>query len=162
MLSMAEAVNGVLKAYEEAIAPLGVGSTWVGAVDGVETPTGHGAFISLASPVTAMQLGLTADAEVCRALANAMLGIESEDEPLPDQDVDDALGEIVNVMAGRFKVIGGLSSNDLSLGLPLIVHGRIEPSRHCQTVWRQVGVGSHCLHVSVILHADRHGLALAS
>jgi chemotaxis protein CheX len=60
------------------------------------------------------RLVLTCDREVAAQIAGAMLGADA-DEALPEADVHDAVGEVLNVVGGSVKgALGGTTS----LGLP--------------------------------------------
>lgn len=84
-----------------------------------------GAHIPMIGGGQAFDLALVASAEGCRALARAILYM-APDAPLRDAEFADPVGEIVNMLAGGVKRrIPGL---DLTLGLPLFVHGYIEPT----------------------------------
>ena len=57
---------------------------------------------------------LTCDSQVAHEIAGAMLGAHP-DEQLPQEDVTDAVGEVLNVVGGSVKgALGGI----MSLGLP--------------------------------------------
>jgi chemotaxis protein CheX len=60
------------------------------------------------------RLVLTCDIDVATQIAGAMLGAE-EDETLPEADVHDAVGEVLNVVGGSVK---GALGGTMSLGLP--------------------------------------------
>jgi len=86
-----------------------------------------GAHIPMIGGGQAFDLGLVALAEDCKALSRAIL-CAAPDAPLRDAEVADAVGEIVNMLAGSVKRrMSGLRV-DLELGLPLFLHGYIQPS----------------------------------
>ncbi|GAA4375709.1 chemotaxis protein CheX [Nocardioides caricicola] len=67
---------------------------------------------------------LTCDTEVATQIAGAMLGAPAE-EVLPDDDVHDAVGEVLNVVGGSVKgALGGV----MSLGLPGVTEATSPPS----------------------------------
>lgn len=78
------------------------------------------------------------------AIARAMLALGPEDDA-SDEDVVDALGEIVNVVGGQVK---SLCAGDNHLGLPLVSHGMVLP--HAQPCCR-IGVewAGHVARVAV-------------
>jgi chemotaxis protein CheX len=57
---------------------------------------------------------LTCDREVASQITSAMLGTDA-DEVLTDEDVHDAVGEVLNVVGGSVK---GALGGSMSLGLP--------------------------------------------
>jgi len=67
---------------------------------------------------------LTCDTEVATQIAGAMLGAPAE-EVLPDDDVHDAVGEVLNVVGGSVKgALGGV----MQLGLPGVSEATNPPS----------------------------------
>jgi CheY-specific phosphatase CheX len=51
-----------------------------------------------------------------------------EEDDLSDTDVADAMGEVVNILAGMVKSRLSEICCDLNIGLPLFMDGQIEPS----------------------------------
>lgn len=67
---------------------------------------------------------LTCETQVANEIAAAMLGAPAE-EVLPDEDVNDAVGEVLNVVGGSVKgALGGV----MSLGLPGVTASTSRPS----------------------------------
>jgi CheY-specific phosphatase CheX len=83
----------------------------------------YGSCISLIRPNGGWNLGLLGTNESCKSLARALLGMEPE-EDLGKEELADALGEIVNMVAGvvKRKLPAG-ESQELHLGLPLFIAG---------------------------------------
>jgi hypothetical protein len=80
------------------------------------------------------RLVLTCDSGVAAQIASAMLGVDP-DEALPEDDVHDAVGEVLNVVGGSVKgALGGV----LALGLPGVSETSASPtSDDCLVVsWR--------------------------
>jgi chemotaxis protein CheX len=78
------------------------------------------------------------------AIARAMLALGPDDE-VSDEDVADALGEVVNVVGGQVK---SLCPGDNHLGLPLVSHGMVLP--HAQPCCRTgVEWAGHVARVAV-------------
>lgn len=91
-----------------------------------ELPEGvSGAYIPIVSDGVSVQIGVVAGESGCQDLARALLCMEPEDGALEDGDMADALGEVVNILAGGVK--GRLIDRqpDLRLGLPVFLRGRI-------------------------------------
>ena len=86
-----------------------------------------GAHIPLVGGGQAFDLALVSSPEGCQALSRAILCM-SEGAPLRDAEVADAVGEIVNMLAGSVKRRIAGHGADLALGLPLFIHGYIEPT----------------------------------
>jgi hypothetical protein len=85
-----------------------------------------GAHIPLVGGGQAFDLALVSSPAGCQALSRAILYM-SEGAPLRDAEMADAVGEIVNQLGGTVKrrLPGGA---ELVLGLPLFIHGYIEPT----------------------------------
>ena len=87
-----------------------------------------GAHIPLIGDGSAYDLALVASPESCKALARAILCM-APDGPVRDAEVADAIGEIVNMLGGGVKRrMAGSRAVDLLLGLPIFMHGYIEPT----------------------------------
>jgi len=86
-----------------------------------------GAHIPVIGGNQAFDLALVASAEGCQALSRAILGM-SDGAPLRDAEVADAVGEIVNMLAGTVKRRMAGHGAELVLGLPLFLHGYIQPT----------------------------------
>jgi len=92
-----------------------------------------GAHIPLIGGGQAFDLALVASGDGCQALSRAILGA-SPGAPLRDAEVADAVGEIVNMLAGSVKRrMAGLGA-ELELGLPLFLHGYIQPTDRLSVV----------------------------
>nr|WP_232523239.1 chemotaxis protein CheX [Nocardioides sp. MAH-18] len=84
------------------------------------------------------RLVLTCDRDVAAQIAGAMLGCGPE-EVLPDLDVHDAVGEVLNVVGGSVKgALDGVSA----LGLPGVAPCTAPPAQgECMVVsWRDAPV----------------------
>jgi hypothetical protein len=90
---------------------------------------------------------LTCDAATAERLAGTMLG--TDDESLPDDDVHDAVGEIVNVIGGNVK---GSLDGSTSLGLPTVAVGAVAssapPVSKCVVEWQGAPVTVEVLAAS--------------
>lgn len=82
-----------------------------------------GIYIPLVTDGLALQLGVLATREVCANLACALIGAD-ESEVEGDADVFDALGEIVNLIAGDFK-FRLTDEVKIRVGVPLAMNGRV-------------------------------------
>ncbi|HEY0191317.1 MAG TPA: chemotaxis protein CheX [Kofleriaceae bacterium] len=95
-------------------------------------PIGHeaaaklvGAHIPVLGGGGAFDLALVASPENCLALSRAILYAGPE-QVLRDAEVADAIGEVVNMLAGSVK--RRMNGVDLELGLPIFLHGYIQPT----------------------------------
>jgi chemotaxis phosphatase CheX-like protein len=96
---------------------------WSGATSG-NLPDGLcGIYVPLLTDGLALQLGVLATREVCARLASALIGAD-EGEVDGDADVFDALGEVVNLIAGDFK-FRLTDEVAIRVGVPLAMKGRV-------------------------------------
>lgn len=87
----------------------------------------YGVYIPLLMDQFALHLGLLGERVSCNRLAKALLGMSSEESIADDAELFDAVGEIVNMMAGEVKARVA-DSTKLSLGIPLALMGKVFPS----------------------------------
>lgn len=86
-----------------------------------------GVYIPLLTDRYALHLGLLGQHESCRRLAQALLGMGADETIGDDAELFDAIGEIVNMMAGEVKARVS-ETTKLSLGMPLALSGKVFPS----------------------------------
>jgi hypothetical protein len=86
-----------------------------------------GAHIPLLGGGQAHDLALVSSADGCAALARSMLGVATG-APLRDQEVADAVRELVNMLGGAMKRRLSVQIADLALGLPIFLHGHPQRS----------------------------------
>ena len=97
------------------------------------TATMIGAHIPLVGAGQAFDLALVATPDGCQALSRAILQI-GPGPALPAADVADAVGEIVNMLAGSMKrKLSGFGA-DLTLGLPIFIHGYMQPTNRLSVI----------------------------
>ncbi len=99
-----------------------------------------GAHLPLVGGGKAFDLSLVSSPEGCRSLARAILYM-AEGAPLRDAEVADAMGEMVNMLGGSIKHRMSAQASDLVLGLPLFIHGYIEPSDRLQVIALPTNLG---------------------
>lgn len=104
----------------------------------------EGSFLTVSCKSTSFILGISGGIEDLRKIANLMLGIEDGDEPLPQSDVSDAVGEFVNVLAGSLKQQLVASYDSVQIGLPLFSTGGVAfpSSAQCLSQSVQMSDGS--------------------
>ena len=83
-----------------------------------------GAFISMLSEGGAIELGFAATKDVLQALAKIVLGMAPE-EDIVAADTADAIGEVVNIIAGGVKRRLNEAAGGINLGLPLFIEGTL-------------------------------------
>jgi len=87
-----------------------------------------GAFIPLAADGLAMQFGLTGDEHSCRTLAASLMQVTGDEAAvMPTAEVADAVCEVVNIAAGHVKARLAEGQAGITLGLPLFLHGAVQP-----------------------------------
>lgn len=86
-----------------------------------------GVYIPLLTEQYALHLGLLGQHAACSHLAKALLGMSSDESIADDSELFDAVGEIVNMMAGEVKARVA-DNTKLSLGVPLALAGKVFPS----------------------------------
>lgn len=89
------------------------------------------AFITCQYGTAGWHLGVAADAETSLRIARAMFGIDAPS----DDEIGDAMGEVVNVAAGMLKTHLHDRGHDIRIGLPLVQRG----AQSC----RAMGLGVH-------------------
>ncbi len=87
----------------------------------------------------AFELSLFTTREGCSQLATAVLGMNADE--LPPGTIPDAIGEIVNMLAGGVKRRLASNGGDLELGLPVFVNGNVELAGRQSAVTLPVQVG---------------------
>ena len=112
---------------------------------------GAGAAVAIIAE-DSMQVGVFGTTASCQAFARALLGMGPDEEDLPESDMADALGEIVNIVAGSMKT--RLKLGTAKLGLPLFVKGRIESGCGAKVRVASVHVGDHVAEVFMMCEAS--------
>jgi hypothetical protein len=85
----------------------------------------YGAFIAIAADSASMHLGLSTTQEGCRALARSLLGMRTA-VAITDEEVGDAVSELMNIIAGKVKSRVSDRDQSLRLGLPMFMKGEIQ------------------------------------
>jgi len=108
-------------------------------IDGIESGAPRsGACIPFYSRDESLQIALLSTVDGCRHLAGTLL--EVDDDELPEEHIVDAIGEIVNVMAGVVK--GLLIDRDRSIdfGLPVLISGNVTCSGSAERAVTSIGL----------------------
>lgn len=127
LVTMDEWLDATRQATKETVSTmLKLDVTPLTSIDTAHEPL-SGAHISLKSSNDNIEICLVTSKEGCGKLARAMLSMD-ETDPLDDADVDDAVGEILNVIAGAVKrQLNHKTQNTLLLGLPKHIKGHVSP-----------------------------------
>ena len=126
-------------------------------IDGVELlgwhdipPTGMaGAYIPLLAEDQTLQLALLASPAGCADLSRLLLGMEA-DEEVSDADIADAVGELVNIVAGGVKQRMQQVAPGVRLGLPVFIHGYVQPTQQLEVSLASARVGAVDAHLMVL------------
>lgn len=92
-----------------------------------------GAHIPVVGGGQAFDLALVSTPEGCQALSRAILCMP-EGAPIKDVEVADAVGEIINQFAGAVKRRLASRGAELVLGLPIFLHGYIQPTQRMSVI----------------------------
>lgn len=95
-----------------------------------EAPALHTAILGLMGPAGSVQIGIGSSAEGCQALAKGLMGMGPADGALPEEEMADAVCEIVNIAAGAFKTRLRDRATPLQLGLPVFIRGAVQATEH--------------------------------
>jgi hypothetical protein len=112
-----------------------------------------GAHIPLIGGGQAFDLALVSSVEGCQALSRAMLGMGPE-TALRDAEIADAVGEIVNMLGGSMKRRLSKEFADLALGLPIFLHGYIQPTERLSIIALPTRFGVIDTIVLITGHSD--------
>jgi len=99
-----------------------------------------GAYIPLLGEDQSFQLALLSTPAGCADLTRLLLGMAPDDE-VSDADVADAVGELVNILAGGVKQRMQPTGGRLQLGLPVFITGDVQPTPHLEVsvVFTRIG-----------------------
>ena len=126
-------------------------------IEGVEVlgwhdtpPTGMaGAYIPLLAEDQTLQLALLASPDGCADLARLLLGMEPGEE-VSDADIADAVGELVNIVAGGVKQRMQETTGGLRLGLPVFIHGYVQPTQQLEVSLASARIGEVDAHLMAL------------
>jgi CheY-specific phosphatase CheX len=110
---------------------------------------GQGAYVPILSGNYSVHVGVVSDASGCAALARALLGM-GPDEALTAADVHDAVGEIANMVAGGVKSKVTARGAEAQIGLPIFIHGHIEPGGSTQSMVHRLKFSATNVCVTVV------------
>jgi hypothetical protein len=118
-------------------------------------PTGMaGAYIPLLAEDQTLQLALLASPAGCADLSRLLLGMGADDD-VSAADIADAVGELVNIVAGgvkqRMQDPDGIGTGGgLRLGLPVFIHGYVQPTQQLEVSLAAVRIGDVDAHLMVL------------
>ena len=116
-----------------------------------------GAYVPLITPDASLQVGIASTVEGCDALARALLCMEPDEELVP-ADMADALGEVVNILAGALKGKIAQRVGSITLGLPMFFNGAIEPTEKLEFAVAEMRLGSVVASLVLVKHKQGIGV----
>ncbi|HYH48767.1 MAG TPA: chemotaxis protein CheX [Acidimicrobiia bacterium] len=131
-------------------------------IEGVEVLGWHdvppmglaGAYIPLLAEDQTLQLALLASPDGCADLSRLLLGM-TPDEEVAAADIADAVGELVNIVAGGVKqrlqdAVQTSWGGGLRLGLPVFIHGYVQPTQQLEVSLAAVRIGEVDAHLMAL------------
>ncbi len=100
----------------------------------------EGSLLSVQRGAESLHLGILSDAKGCQALTRALLQME-EDEEVVDEDITDAVGEIINILAGVVQRSFDGEGAPVTLGLPVYIRGEIFPPAKAESLCANLNLG---------------------
>lgn len=151
-------VDDWMNAFTGAIEQLAVDSLQVelnGGLDRNDATPGNmtGALIALISEDVSVQLGFFATQEGCKQFTRQLLMMEPDEEDPTDEDIADALGEIVNISAGIVKTTMNDAHPSINLGLPICLCGRIRTTDQTEVAAGAIALGNETAQLIVLRSA---------
>ncbi len=105
-------------------------------------PPTAGAYLAMVGNEQTLQLAIVSDMQGCRLLSGALLGMVGDEDGLGESDIADAMGEIINIVAGGVKTRMAGSDKGFKLGLPMFIDGHVEPVKETEQAAHRVTLGS--------------------
>ncbi|GEM_PF-1661638 len=127
-------------------------------------PVGQmGGFVPMIGERSSVQLAVISTEDTCRQMSAMLLGMEPDEaEELSDEDVGDGIGELLNIVAGAVKTDMISQDPSVKLGLPFVVHGRVEPAANTGMDVVQIRCGEFKLTLMVLSDASLKTSRLAA
>jgi Chemotaxis phosphatase CheX len=113
-------------------------------------PDREGSLLPLYVGEETLQVGVLATPEACRDLTKALLGLEPPEEP-GESDIPDAVGEIVNIIAGILqRKVNVEEGQAVALGFPVHFLGTLVSTSNVETVAARVNLGPALAELVVV------------
>jgi hypothetical protein len=116
-------------------------------------PSIKGAQVAMVSMQECLNIGLSSDREGCALLSRSLLGMEPDEELAPE-DIQDAMGEIVNIVAGgvKRKLIEEIPT--LKIGLPIFFEGKMSPNKGASSKFMEIKIDSVTVKLFIMLEGE--------
>lgn len=116
-----------------------------------------GCYIVLVGDKCSVQIAVAASPETCRTIAGRLFEMDAvEAQEISEGDVADAIGEVVNIVAGGVKSRMAPYYASLQLGLPFVIEGVIESTKRLRTEYLEADLGGGIQVVLVAIVDTRH------
>lgn len=110
-----------------------------------------GAFLTMVSLDDTLQLGMASNKNGCKSISGALMGMTPRQmEALSNEDIVDAMGEVVNIIAGMVKTKMENINPRINIGLPVFLTGNIEPSHQQEAGAIEIKIGDVKTQIVVI------------
>ena len=108
-----------------------------------------GAYVPLVGKDYSLQLGLVSTPDGCHTIARSLL-TRPPHELITEEDMADAIREVVNIVAGSTKkrVEGDVPKS--TLGLPLFINGHIQITKEQQAGSEMIKIGDVTAYLMVV------------
>lgn len=103
-------------------------------------PAREGSLLPIQKGSESLYLGILSDPEGCVALTRALLQLDAEEAP-GEADVTDAVGEIINILAGVVQRSLDGHGSAVVLGLPMYIRGEIIAPARAEARYASINLG---------------------
>jgi len=100
-----------------------------------------GAYVPIVANNFSVHLGLLSSPDGCHSIARSLLN-RPEDEKVSEEDMADAIREVVNILGGMTKtrIEGDIPRS--TLGLPIFINGHVQITREQEAGLQMIKIGS--------------------
>ena len=111
-----------------------------------------GGYVALVGDKCSVQVAVASEPSMCQSIAARLFEMpEDEADSLPDGDVADAVGELVNIVGGLVKTRMAKLDGSLQLGLPFVIEGVIESTKRLKSEYVEADLGGVKVVLVVII-----------
>lgn len=119
----------------------------------------HGAQLALINGSATLQVGFFSHEAGLLSLARSLLQMEQEEEDPAKEDIADAVGEIVNMLAGAIKDRFGSVAGETQMGLPVFFRGEMCAARNVEAMTLKLKVDDVPVAITLVLGDSSAGSA---
>ncbi|KJF17950.1 chemotaxis protein CheX [Acidithrix ferrooxidans] len=110
-----------------------------------------GSYVAIVGDSYNFEYGIAGSWDSCAVLARALLFMEPEEE-LSEDDLADAVNEVINIVAGGIKRRMSEIDTGLKLGLPAFFNGTLHPTSHQEAAASKVDLAGAEVYLMVFRH----------